>query len=120
MNTDRLTKLAFPYLIILLLDALWGYFLYYGRGILQLVMGSDDSPSLPMLLTTNFTLIFQVMIAVLLFIDLRRHNIKYYLIPFCGFIFPLLGITMFLIVLINKDSKSDQQPNDAQDQRFLE
>lgn len=114
MNTQRLTKLAFPYLIILLLDALWDYFLFYGRSILEDVMAFDDYRSLPMLVTTNFSLIFQLMVGVLLLIDIRKHNIKFYLIPLCGFIFPLLGITMFLIVVINKESRNDQQAKDEQ------
>jgi uncharacterized protein YacL len=111
MNTDRLLKLAFPYIVILILDALTGYIVFYGEYIL-LNVGYLEYDSLPRILTSNVGLIFQLMVMILLFRDLRKHSMRYYLIPVAGFLFPLLGIVMFLLVMMSREQPStDVQKN---------
>jgi hypothetical protein len=106
MNTEKFYRLAFPYVLILILDSAAGYILFYGKNLFRSFTESDYN-SIPMILTTNFGLIFQVMVMVLLFLDLQKHRIKYYLIPIAGFLFPLLGIVMFLLVMMNKEETQE-------------
>lgn len=46
---------------------------------------------------------FQIITAILLFIDTKRYELKFYLIPIAGLFYPLLGISVFLIVFIYKE-----------------
>jgi hypothetical protein len=50
--------------------------------------------------------VVNVIIAVLLFVDTKKYQLNFTLIPLVGLFYPLLGISVFLILLIYKENLS--------------
>jgi hypothetical protein len=53
---------------------------------------------------------FKVLVSILLFIDVKKFGLKYYLIPIVGLFYPLLGVCALLILIIyNENKKANAQ-----------
>jgi len=94
------------YGIVLILSSLFGHLWFY----LQSLLFSHriiDQNTLWYAIPTYTGYFFQVLVSVLLFIDIRKYNMKYYLIPIMGLFYPLLGVSAFLILHIYKTANEE-------------
>jgi hypothetical protein len=98
---EQIHKLITKYGLILAFSAMFGHLWFYTSGLLFPMNRYNyhafwrDIPNYIVSLT-------QLLICVLLFIDSRKYQIKFWLIPIIGLFYPLVGVSAFLILYIYK------------------
>jgi hypothetical protein len=115
MNLSQFNKISLPYLLLFIADSALSTAWFHLRGLVFEITEMNERP-LP-LLTTNFDLIFQIVVMVLLFMDARKYDLPYILIPVAGFFFPLVGVMMFMLMMMTRaeDTIHETQVNDETD-----
>ena len=99
-------KLINKYAILIGLSIILTTTWFYFKGIILTIDDLHDYNSLWHNLHTIISFLFKSLIAILLFIDTRKFGINYILIPVSGFVYPLLGVSVFLILFVYKNKKA--------------
>ena len=97
-------RLITKYSILLALSALLTETWFYLEAILYPIESLEDLnfwDNLPY----YSVYFFKVLISILLFIDVRKYGLKFYLIPLVGLFYPLLGVCALLIMIIYKENR---------------
>ena len=95
-------KLINKYAILIGLSIILTTIWFYFKGTILSTYSIEDYNLVWHNLHWIISYLFKALVAVLLFIDTRRFGVNYILIPIAGFIYPLMGVSVFLILYVYK------------------
>jgi hypothetical protein len=101
---NQLIRLITKYSIILAFSSLIGITWFYLKSIVMPIENIEDIDfwqNLP----SYSGYFFKLLISILLFIDVNKFGLKFYLIPIVGLFYPLLGVCALLIMVIYYENK---------------
>ena len=81
---------------------------FYIKGIIFASSSIEDINSIWNYLHTIVSYVFKLIVAILLWVDTKKFGINYFLIPIAGFIYPLMGVSVFLILYVYKTTAAGE------------
>jgi len=101
---NNFLKLISKYSIILIFMIFFGHYIFLFKINIYPIYSISDTDLWNIFL--NFSgYFFQIIVAILLFIDAKKYRLNFYFIPLAGLIYPLLGICVFFILFIYNEIK---------------
>lgn len=101
----QLVKLITKYSILLALSSFFGVTWFYLKSIVMPIENIEDIGfwhNLP----SYSGYFFKILISFLLFLDVKKFNLNFYVIPIVGLFYPLLGVCTLLIMIIYTENKT--------------
>jgi len=112
---NKFIKILNKYVILLIIDSLFGKPWFYVRYLLLRDREYSDSISMINIINTIPTYVdylFRIIVIILLIIDFKKHNLKGVVFSCIAALFyPLLGITLFAILLLLEENSNQQITN---------